>query len=61
MRPAFLDQHAWWSRTPRESLSRADYASPLTRYVPERAWRTRDLLALAVVIVAALAALPVLL
>ena len=31
-RPVFLDQHEWWSRTRRESLSRAHYASPITRY-----------------------------
>ena len=38
MRPAFLDQHSWWTVTRRESLTRADYASPITRYVHERAW-----------------------
>lgn len=40
LRPAFLDQHSWWTVTRRESLSRADYASPVTRYVSnDRAWR----------------------
>lgn len=32
MRPAFLDQHSWWTVTRRESLTRAEYASPITRY-----------------------------
>ncbi len=39
MRPAFLDQHAWWTVTRRESLTRAEYASPITRYEHERSWR----------------------
>ena len=32
MRPNFLTSPGVWQRTPRESLSRADYASPITRY-----------------------------
>ena len=32
-RPVFLDQHEWWTRSRRESLSRADYASPVTQFV----------------------------
>lgn len=38
MRPAFLDQHAWWTVTRRESLTRAEYASPVTRYEHEPRW-----------------------
>ena len=38
MRPAFLDQHSWWTRTPRSMQSRADYAYAGTRYVHERSW-----------------------
>lgn len=42
MRPAFLDQHSWWTRTPRESMTRAEYASPVTQYRHERSWRVCD-------------------
>ena len=33
MRPNFLTTPGVWQRTPRESLSRADYASPVTQFV----------------------------
>ena len=33
MRPNFLTSPGVWQRTPRESLSRADYASPVTQFV----------------------------
>ena len=33
MRPDFLTTPGVWQRTPRESLSRADYASPVTQFV----------------------------
>ena len=32
MRPDFLTTPGVWQRTPRESLSRADYASPVTQF-----------------------------
>ena len=32
MRPNFLTTPGVWQRTPRESLSRADYASPVTQF-----------------------------
>ena len=33
MRPDFLTTPGVWQRAPRESLSRADYASPVTQFV----------------------------
>lgn len=42
MRPAFLDQHSWWAVTRRESLTPAEYASLITRYVHERSYRWCD-------------------
>ena len=33
MRPNFLTSPGVWQRTPRESLSRADCASPVTQFV----------------------------
>lgn len=51
MRPAFLDQHSWWTVTRRESLTRAEYASPVTRYTAEtRLWEAIASVLLAVVI-----------
>lgn len=41
-RPRFLDQPESWTRSRRESLSRADYASPVTRYKHERSWLWSD-------------------
>lgn len=42
MRPTFLDQPESWTRSRRESLSQADYASPVTRYKHERSWLLSD-------------------
>lgn len=56
MRPAFLDQHEWWSRSPRAMQSRADYAYAGRRYVHERSWQWCDRFA-AGVLVGVLAAL----
>ena len=50
MRPAFLDQHIWWTVTRRESLTPAEYASPITRYVHERSYRWCDKFAAGVLV-----------
>lgn len=49
-RPAFLDQHSWWTRAPRVSQSRADYASPVTRYAHERSWLASDAVIAAILV-----------
>ena len=48
MRPNFITSPGVWQRTPRESLSRADYASPVTQFA-RRPGRIRGwLLAIAI-------------
>lgn len=42
LRPNFLTSPGTWLRTPRASVSRADYASPVTRYKHERSWIWND-------------------
>lgn len=40
--PTDTAQLARWQKAPRESLTRAEYASPITRYVHERSYRWCD-------------------
>lgn len=57
MRPAFLTSPGTWLRTPRVDQTRAEYASPVTRYVHERSWQWADRFAAGVLVGVVLALL----
>jgi hypothetical protein len=56
MRPRFLDQPYWSTRTPRTDESLVDYASPLSHQPSYQSWLAADIavLVIAVVVVAGL-------
>jgi hypothetical protein len=49
-RPNFLTSPGTWLRTPRVDQTRAEYASPVTRYVHERSWQWADRFAAGVLV-----------
>lgn len=49
-RPAFLTSPGVWIRTPRDSQSRAEYATPITRYAHERSWLASDVVIAAILV-----------
>ena len=56
-RPNFLTSPGVWLRAPRVDQTRAEYASPVTRYVHERSWQWCDRFAAGVLVGVVLALL----